>query len=266
MDLFDYKGSTYLLIIDYYSRYIEIAKLSKTTAGDVINHCKSIFARHGIPEMVISDNGPQFAAESFKEFAQGYNFDHVTSSPYYPQSNGELERAVKTIKDLLKKEGDPYLSLLTYRSTPLSNGYSPSELLMNRRLRSNIPSTRESREPTIPDRHEVKEKDKKQKSNQKRNYDHRHGSRELPDLEPGDKVWISNRQEQAQVQNQVAPRSYEVETDNNGVYRRNRRDLVTMPSSQNNETMETNTEPVVQPLRRSTRSTTKPDRWDPSFK
>ena len=114
MDLFDYKGSTYLLILDYYSRFIEIAKLSKTTAGDVINHCKSIFARHGIPEMVISDNGPQFAAESFKEFAQGYNFDHVTSSPYYPQSNGEAETAVKTIKDLLKKEGDPYLSLLTY--------------------------------------------------------------------------------------------------------------------------------------------------------
>uniref|UniRef100_A0A1X7UAX6 Integrase catalytic domain-containing protein n=1 Tax=Amphimedon queenslandica TaxID=400682 RepID=A0A1X7UAX6_AMPQE len=70
MDLFDYKGSTYLLIIDYYSHYIEIAKLSKTTAGEVINHCKSIYARHGIPDMKVSDNRPLFAAESFKEFAQ----------------------------------------------------------------------------------------------------------------------------------------------------------------------------------------------------
>uniref|UniRef100_A0A1X7VW62 Integrase catalytic domain-containing protein n=1 Tax=Amphimedon queenslandica TaxID=400682 RepID=A0A1X7VW62_AMPQE len=114
MDSFDYKGSIYLLIIDYYSRYIEIAKLSKTAVGEVMNHCKSIFARHGIPEMVASDNGPQFAAGSFEKLAQGYNFDHVTSRPYYPQSNGEAERAVKTTKDLLKKEGDSYLSLLTY--------------------------------------------------------------------------------------------------------------------------------------------------------
>uniref|UniRef100_A0A1X7VWU4 Uncharacterized protein n=1 Tax=Amphimedon queenslandica TaxID=400682 RepID=A0A1X7VWU4_AMPQE len=137
---------------------------------------------------------------------------------------------------------------------------------MSRKLQSNIPSTRESREPTIPDRHEVEEKDKKQKSNQKCNYDHHHGSRELPDLEQGDMVWISNIQEQAQVQKKVAPRSYEVETDNNVVYRRNRRDLVTMPSPRDNETTETNTEPVIPPLIRSTHSTTKPDRWDPSYK
>uniref|UniRef100_A0A1X7V1E9 Uncharacterized protein n=1 Tax=Amphimedon queenslandica TaxID=400682 RepID=A0A1X7V1E9_AMPQE len=78
------------------------------------------------------------------------------------------------------------------------------------------------------------------------------------DVERGDKVWISNRQEQAQVQNQVAPRSYKVETDNNVVYQHNRRDLVTMPSSQDNETTESSTEPVVTPLR-NTRITTKLD-------
>ena len=84
---------------------------------------------NGIPEVVVSDNGPQFAAEAFEEFAQVYSFEHVTSSPYFPQSNGEAERAVKTIKDLLKKEGDPYLSLLSYRSTPLSNGYRMSQFV-----------------------------------------------------------------------------------------------------------------------------------------
>ena len=70
MDLFDFQGSTYLIIIDYYSHYIERAKLNRTTAGEVVTHCKSIFARHGIPEVVVSDNGPQFAAEAFEEFAQ----------------------------------------------------------------------------------------------------------------------------------------------------------------------------------------------------
>ena len=72
------------------------------------------------------DNGPQFSAELYATFAKDYGFKHVTSSPYYPQGNGEAERAMKTIKGLLRKSGDPYLSLLAYRSTPLENGYSPA--------------------------------------------------------------------------------------------------------------------------------------------
>ena len=91
----DLRGSTYLIIIDYYSRYIEIAKLNRTTDGKVVT--QSIFARHGIPEVVVSDNGLQFAADAFEEFAQVYSFEYVTRSPYFPQSNGEAELAVKTI-------------------------------------------------------------------------------------------------------------------------------------------------------------------------
>ena len=107
-DLFEWEKRTYLLVVDYYSRYIEIAPLNRT-AVDVIMHMKSIFARHGIPEVVMSDNGPQYACEAFEEFAREYHFRHITSSPKYPQSNGEAERAVKTVKSLLKKEADPYL-------------------------------------------------------------------------------------------------------------------------------------------------------------
>ena len=88
----------------------------------VISHLKSIFARHGIPEVVVSDNGPQYSSAVFEEFSKEYEFDHVTSSPKYPQANGEAERAVKTIKQLLEKNSDPYLALLVYRSTPLENG------------------------------------------------------------------------------------------------------------------------------------------------
>ena len=93
--------------------------------------------------MVVSDNGPQFRAETYKRFAEEYGFKHVTSSPYYPQGNGEAERAVGTVKRLLEKEKDPYLTLLAYRSTPLQNGYSPSELLMSRKLRASVPISRE---------------------------------------------------------------------------------------------------------------------------
>ena len=93
----------------------------------------------GIPEIVVSNNGPQFAAATFSKFAQEWGFTHLTISPHYPQSNGEVERAVKTPKNLIIKAKDPYLAVLSYRSTPLDNGYTLAELLMGRKLRSTIP-------------------------------------------------------------------------------------------------------------------------------
>ena len=98
-DLYEWKQHMYLMIIDYYSRYIEIAHLSGTTADEVIRHTKSIFVRHGIPEQVISDNGPQFASEAYRKFARDFHFEHVTSSPYFPQSNGEAERGGEICRD-----------------------------------------------------------------------------------------------------------------------------------------------------------------------
>ena len=128
-DLFKWKKVDYLLVVDCYSRYIEVAKLTSTSANSVITHLKSIFSRHGIPETLISDNGPQYAAAAFTEFAKEYGFNHNTSSPKYPQANGAAERAVKTVKQLLLKNEDPYMVMLIYRATPLENGYSPAELL-----------------------------------------------------------------------------------------------------------------------------------------
>ena len=97
-DLFELKGHTYLLIVDYYSRYIEVARMNRTTAEDVILLTKGIFARHGIPEVVVSDNGPQYSSEAYAEFARHYQFEHVTSSPRYPQSNGEANGRFRQLK------------------------------------------------------------------------------------------------------------------------------------------------------------------------
>ena len=228
-DLFELGNRTYLLVVDYYSRFVEIAKLSGTTATEVINHTKSIFARHGIPEIVISDNGPQYTSAAYAQFAKEYGFSHVTSSPLYPQGNGEAERAVKTVKNLLKKQGDPYLALLAHRATPLQCGYSPSELLMARKLRTTVPTTRKCLAPEIPDSDSVRERDSQQKSRQERNHNDRHRARTLPPLKPGSRVWVPDRNSEAEVVELHNPRSYLVQTPE-GTYRRNRRALRPLPA------------------------------------
>ena len=87
-DLFEMDGKVYLLVMDYFSRYMEVQTWSTTTSASIIQALKAIFFQHGIPAMAISDNGPEYNLEAFRFFSQEYNFNHVTSSPHYPQSNG----------------------------------------------------------------------------------------------------------------------------------------------------------------------------------
>ena len=139
-DICDFKGQNYLVVIDYYSRYLEILLLSRLTSEVVIAKFKSIFAHHGIPETLVTDNGRQFTSGEFQKFAETWNFTHVTSSPYYPQSNGEAERAVQEAKKILA-QSDPLLALMIYRSTPTTaTGYIPSELAMGRQIRNTLPT------------------------------------------------------------------------------------------------------------------------------
>ena len=90
-DLFHLKGVTYLVVVDYFSRYPEVQKLSNTTSHGITAVLKTIFSRFGIPETVVSDNGPQYSSRDFAEFAEAYDFTHVTSSPLFAQSNGQAE-------------------------------------------------------------------------------------------------------------------------------------------------------------------------------
>ena len=88
----------------------------------------------------MSDNGPPFDSAAFASFARNWEFEHTTSSPGFPQSNGQVERCIQTVKRLLKKaelaREDPFLALLEYRNTPLdgTDGYSPAEMLSSRLL------------------------------------------------------------------------------------------------------------------------------------
>ena len=161
--------------MDYYNDFFEICLLSNIRSATVIQHTKSIFARHGIPEVVISDNGPQYSCQDYKDFASKWGFQHKTSSPVYPQSNGLAERTVQTVKNLLQKAKasgeDPYLTLLSYMNTTLSDACSPAKLLMNRRLRTDLPTTSKQLVPKILNRRHVQNCLTKRKNEQKHYYD-----------------------------------------------------------------------------------------------
>ena len=101
---------------------------------------KTLFARHGVPEVVKSDNGPQYSSGEFAEFTKTWGFRHVTSSPLYPQSNGLAERTAKSILTKARRDHqDPNLAILEHRNTPINDIGSPARLSMGRRRRSSMP-------------------------------------------------------------------------------------------------------------------------------
>ena len=144
-DLFYSKGTEYLLVSDYYSKFPFARRLpAKCTSAAVILQLKQIFSEQGIPQIVRTDNGPQVNSKEFSEFSSVYGFKHVTSSPHYPCSNGFIESQVKIVKRTLEKvakdNGDPHLALLYLRSTPVDSKLpSPAQLLQHRSFTDTLP-------------------------------------------------------------------------------------------------------------------------------
>ena len=142
-DIFYLKQVPYLLTVDYYSHYPEIALLSNESSRQVIIHLKSLFSRYGIPSQCISEGGPQFASEEFRQFTSEWGIEHKMSSPYYPQSNGLAENGAKIVKRLHRKAvdrgEDACLALLAYPSSPLDFGKYLAELLFGRKIRASLP-------------------------------------------------------------------------------------------------------------------------------
>ena len=102
-DLFSFDGRLYLVVIDHYSAFWEIEQLQSTTSRDIVGKLMILFSRYGIPDLFLSDNGPQFSGAPFSSFTKEWSFQHITSSPRYPRSNGKAESAVKIAKSILTK-------------------------------------------------------------------------------------------------------------------------------------------------------------------
>lgn len=105
-----------LILIDYYSKYIGVVGLSEITLISVIKAIKSVSACHGIPQILRTDNGPQYSSAAFKGFCKQYGIEHETSSFYFQSSNREAERAIQTVIRFRKKASDRHLALLDYNA------------------------------------------------------------------------------------------------------------------------------------------------------
>ena len=257
-DICELNNNKYLVMVDYYSKYIEFALLRNMTSSELIRNLKSCMSRHGIFEVLVTDN--QFATADMAEFSATYGFTHITSSPRYARSNGCAENAVKQFKQLLKKNSDPYLALLTYRATPQHNGLSPAEMCMGRRLRTQLPQAPHMLKPANPEVHvRIREKDEIYKSKMAANYNKRHRARELVPLQPGDTVVVRDQNQQGIVQAPAenAPRSYIVKTPTSDI-RRNRRALIKLPRATDEGTHRMPEKP--QPTR-PTRTRQQPQRY-----
>ena len=129
-----------LLVVDAKSKWIEVFPMSSTTASATIQALRFLFATHGLPEAIESDNGPPIAAQEMKYFLKSDRTSHYLSSPYYPASNGEVWRAVRTCRESMKTMKDETGTLvdklecflLSYQTTPhTATGCTPAELLMS---------------------------------------------------------------------------------------------------------------------------------------
>ncbi|XP_021364454.1 uncharacterized protein K02A2.6-like [Mizuhopecten yessoensis] len=140
-----FMGKMFLVVIDSHSKWMEAFPMKTSTSTATIEKLRVAFATHGLPEMIVSDNGSCFTSQEFDNFMKENGIRHVRSAPYHPASNGLAERAVQILKDGLKKQTDGTVEqktsrfLLTYRITPqTTTGIAPCELLMNRRVRSRL--------------------------------------------------------------------------------------------------------------------------------
>ena len=232
-DLFDLDGHKYLILTDYYSEWFEMEQLTTdSTATTVIGKMSKWFATHGIPEKVISDNGPPFNSYKFADFAGKYGFTHQTTSPYHSQANGLAEKVVGIAKRIIIKcaetKQDPYLALLNYRNTPRDGVGSPAQRLFGRRTCTRLPTADMLLNPVTQQPERVTERLMEDRTRAKSYYDK--GSSNLQDLRSGDTIRVRSQQgtwEPAKLQPDQHPyRSHSVMLPNGRVYRRNRRDIL----------------------------------------
>ena len=249
-----FKGKMFFIIVDAHSKWPEVIIMPSTTSLHTIETLRSIFSQYGLPEQLVSDNGPQFTSQEFAQFMKGNGIKHIRSAPYHPSSNGLAERFVKTFKRTMEagsKDGKSFSHqlaefLFCYRSTAHSTtNVSPSELFLQRKLRTRFDLIR-------PDTGMfVRNKQAAQKSNRDQHSRYR-------SLNPGQEVMVrdfrhSNKWIPGVVLMKLGPVTYNVEVEQGLIWKRHIDQLtertVNQPTSSdlNEEHIQDNFQPPDQP-------------------
>lgn len=284
----DYAGPfenwMFLIVVDAHSKWMEVHPVQNATSPITIQKLRTIFSTHGLPEMLVTDNGSVFTSLEFQEFVNRNAIQHITTAPYHPSSNGLAERAVQTFKTAMRKmtsgsmESRVAKFLFHYRLTPHSStGQPPAELLLGRRPRSLLDALRPK----------VSSQVRRSQERQKTQHDI-HSSVRM--FKPSDSVFIRNFSRSQKtipwlpghIEMIRGPVSYTIRLADDRIIRRHidhirSRSVNHRPNPATSETdpyidfpSSTPQAPTgpprlpVQPLRRSGRTRNPPDWWRPS--
>lgn len=171
----DYAGpfmeKMFFVLIDAHSKWMDVYPVNSATSATTIECLRTSFSNHGLPELLVSDNGTCFTSTEFKDFLSKNGIRHVTSAPYHAASNGLAERAVQTFKRMMKKCPEGTLTakvarvLFSYRVTPhTTTGLSPAELLLGRKLRCTLDSIHPDLSRKVMKKQEQQTKDHNKKA------------------------------------------------------------------------------------------------------
>ena len=207
-------GEYLLVCVDFYSRYVEVVEMTDISTASTIKELLTVFSRYGVPESIRADNGPQLSSVEFKEFCFEYGVELVSTIPYWPQMNGEVERQNRSMGKRLQIAHDFGLDwrvelrkyVLTYHSTKHSTtGQSPAELMFNRKLRTKLPCV----PTTSADDGEMRDRDRIEKE-KGRIYADKKRKATLSDITVGDTVVAKRMKKQNKVEAEFAPDEYKV--------------------------------------------------------
>ncbi|XP_072175785.1 uncharacterized protein [Diadema setosum] len=240
MDLFELDGMQYLLMVDYHSKFPVAQRLTTTSSANVANTAATVLGLLGAPTEIFSDNGPQFVGATFQKMCREWGIQHITSSPRYPQSNGSMERIVRTVKSIIKKttatKQSTAAALLNYRCTSIDSTLpSPAELMFGRQVRSSLSANLDSNttykgqknQERLEQRRSRMKEDFDSSGRRVQKLDYLRIGQKVRVLDQGSHIWIP-----AEVTDVCDARSYVVTTPNGNKLRRNRvhlRDIPQMP-------------------------------------
>ena len=189
-------GEYLLVVIDRYSRFPEVEIVRSTKASTVIPKLDKIFATHGLPTVIKSDNGPPYNSQEYRRYLEALGIRPEFSTPYWPQGNAETERFMQPLGKALKTaqiQGRPWQQelnrfLLQYRTAPHSTtGVPPSELLFNRTVKGKLPILNKrnvvNKHKQARENDALKQQYNKQYADNRRNAKHR-------DIKVGDSVLV----------------------------------------------------------------------------